>query len=113
FPTRRSSDLDALARIEEIMNEYNLLDKYYNFRKKRGNKILLAAAIFKMYKSNYFNERIFPGNKPLKTKSITNFFHNRYGNESDIDKEFRNFLGSKGKRFESICFTNRWIDNIT
>ena len=109
----RKDKQDALTRIEEIMNEYNLLDKYYNFRKKRGNKILLAAAIFKMYKSNYFNERIFPGNKPLKTKSITNFFHNRYGNESDTDKEFRNFLGSKGKRFESICFTNSWIDNIT
>lgn len=97
---------------EERLFDAEIIDKDYNFISKRGNKIILAAFINKLLNTGYFNERIFPGPKIIKEREITKYFAHRYGNDSDTNKEFRNFNGSKKHQYNSILEKHFWLDNI-
>ncbi len=107
-----SAKQNALARLEETLNNEGIIDEMYNFNSKRGNKQKLAAFILQLQKGNFFNERYFPENKLIDDKKITSFFTHRYGVGSDTNKEFRNFKGSQKHLFTSIVNTNYWLDNI-
>ena len=105
---------DALMLIESKLNEYEILDNNYNFipNKEKSNKQTLAATILKMYQKGYFNERRYSPNKPIKDSDITKFFAHRYGNNSDINKEFRNFKGKDALKYNQIVNNIIWLDKI-
>lgn len=100
------------SRLEETLNSEGIIDDFYNFKSKRGNKQKLAAFIIKLQIKNFFNERYFPDNKPINDKRITDFFAHRYGVGSDTNKEFRNFKGAQSNRLTSLINANYWLDNI-
>lgn len=103
------------AKLEELLNEKGIIDDDYNFTKKRGKKILLAAFMVKLTEAKYFNERIFFEDKPSKKierKHIHKFFAHRYGPGSNADKEYRNFLGAKKRAYQKLVDANFWLDQI-
>lgn len=104
---------EQFAILESKLNENNIIDKNYNFIPNRGNKQLLAAFILLLKNKGYFNEFIFPGRKPIKDSKITDFFDHRYGNNSDTDKEYRNFKGSKSLQFKHLVEKTYWLDQIS
>ncbi|WP_417236514.1 DUF6617 family protein, partial [Bizionia paragorgiae] len=103
------------AKLEELLNEKGIIDDKYNYTKKRGKKILLAAFMVKLTEAKYFNERIFFEDKPSKKierKHIHKFFAHRYGPGSNADKEYRNFLGAKKRAYQKLVDANFWLDQI-
>ncbi|WP_418511987.1 DUF6617 family protein [Corallibacter sp.] len=103
------------AKLEELLNEKGIIDDKYNYTKKRGKKILLAAFMVKLTEAKYFNERIFFEDKPSKKierKHIHKFFAHRYGPGSNADKEYRNFLGAKKRAYQKLVEANFWLDQI-
>lgn len=104
---------DKFAQLETKLNEYEIIDNNYNFISKKGNKQLLAAFILKLKNKGYFHEFTFPGRKPIRDSKITDFFAHRYGNNSDTDKEYRNFNGSKAINFKQLVDKTYWLDQIT
>lgn len=103
---------DQFSILENKLNENNLIDENYTFIPNKGNKQLLAAFILLIKSKGYFNEFIFPEKKPIKDSKITDFFSHRYGNNSDTDKEFRNFKGSKALQFKLTVEKTYWLDQI-
>ena len=106
---------DALMLIESKLNEYEIIDNNYNFipNKEKSNKQTLAATILKMYQKGYFNERRYSPTKPINDRDITKFFAHRYGNNSDTNKEFRNFKSSEKIKYNKIVNNIIWLDQIT
>ncbi len=103
------------AKLEELLNEKGIIDDKYNYTKKRGKKILLAAFMVKLTEAKYFNERIFFEDKPSKKierKHIHKFFAHRYGPGSNADKEYRNFLGAEKRAYQKLVDANFWLDQI-
>jgi len=103
------------AKLEELLNEKGIIDDKYNYTKKRGKKILLAAFMVKLTEAKYFNERIFFEDKPSKKierKHIHKFFAHRYGRGSNADKEYRNFLGAEKRAYQKLVDANFWLDQI-
>jgi len=103
------------AKLEELLNEKGIIDDDYNFTKKRGKKILLAAFMVKLTEAKYFNERIFFEDKPSKKierKHIHKFFAHRYGPGSNADKEYRRFLGTEKRAYQKLVEANFWLDQI-
>ncbi|MDX1828228.1 MAG: DUF6617 family protein [Lutibacter sp.] len=98
---------------EERLFENEIIDNNYTFNSKKGNKIILAAFIFRLYNMNYFNQRTFSPLKTIKERDITKFFANRYGNGSDANKEFRNFKGIKKHQYYKIIDAHYWLSNIS
>ena len=95
------------------MNQYGIIDNEYEFIFKKGNKQLLAAFILQLKNKGYFNEFTFPGRKPIRYSKIYNFFEHRYGNNSDINKEFRNFRGKDELKFKQLVDKTYWLDKIS
>jgi hypothetical protein len=104
---------DQFAILESKLNEYNIIDENYNFIPNKGNKQLLAAFILNIKNKGYFNEFLFPGRKPIRDSKIYNFFEQRYGNNSDINKEFRNFRGKDSLKFKQMIENTYWLYQIT
>lgn len=104
---------DQFSILENKLNENNIIDENYNFIPNKGNKLLLAAFILLLKNKGYFNEFIFPGRRSIKDSKITDFFTHRYGNNSDTDKEFRNFKGSKALQLKQLVAKTYWLDQIT
>lgn len=103
---------DQFAILESKLNEYNIIDENYNFIPNKGNKQLLAAFILNIKNKGYFNEFLFPGRKPIKDSKVTDFFTHRYGNNSDTDKEYRNFKCAKVIQFKQMIENTYWLDKI-
>lgn len=108
-----SSKTNLFSMAEEALFAAEIIDKDYNFIPTRGNKIILAAFIFKLFKLGYFNERTFPGPKQIKERQITKYFAHRYGNDSDTDREFRNFKKLKRHQYTTLVQKYHWLDNIS
>ena len=104
---------DQFVIHEKTLNEYGIIDNEYEFIFKKGNKQLLAAFILQLKNKGYFHEFTFPGRKPIRDSKITDFFAHRYGNNSDTDKEYRNFNGSKAINFKQLVDKTYWLDKIT
>jgi hypothetical protein len=104
---------DQFAILESKLNENNIIDENYNFIPTKGNKQLLAAFILLIKNKGYFNEFLFPGKKPIRDSKIYNFFEQRYGNNSDINKEFRNFRGKDSLKFKQMIENTYWLYQIT
>lgn len=104
---------DKFVQLESKLNQNNIIDNNYNFILKKGNKQLLAAFILHIKNKGYFNEFTFPGRKPIRDSKIYNFFEHRYGNNSDINKEFRNFKGKDALKFKQLVDKTYWLDQIT
>lgn len=104
---------DQFVIHEKTLNEYGIIDNEYEFIFKKGNKQLLAAFILQLKNKGYFNEFTFPGRKPIRDSKITDFFAHRYGNNSDTDKEYRNFKGSKALIFKQLVDKTYWLDKIS
>jgi hypothetical protein len=104
---------DQFVIHEKTLNEYGIIDNEYEFIFKKGNKQLLAAFILQLKNKGYFNEFTFPGRKPIRDSKITDFFAQRYGNNSDTDKEYRNFKGSKALIFKQLVDKTYWLDKIS
>lgn len=103
---------DSFARLEESLFSEQIIDNEYNFITTKGNKQLLAAFIHQLINKELINQRIFPGNKPIKDSEITNFFAHRYGNNSDTNKEFRNFKNNEKHKLKSTIENYSWLDAI-
>lgn len=103
---------DQFSILESKLNENNIIDENYNFIPNKGNKQLLAAFILQIKNKGYLNEFIFPGRKPIKDSKVTDFFTHRYGNNSDTDKEYRNFKGAKVIQFKQMIENTYWLDKI-
>lgn len=104
---------DQFVIHEKTLNEYGIIDNEYDFVFKKGNKQLLAAFILQLKNKGYFNEFTFPGRKPIRDSKITDFFAHRYGNNSDTDKEYRNFKGTKALLFKQLVDKTYWLDKIS
>lgn len=106
---------DALMLLESKLYEYEIIDENYNFipNKEKSNKQTLAATILKMYQKGYFNERRFNPNKPIVNSDITKFFAHRYGNNSDVNKQFRNFQNSEKLKYNQTVHKIAWLDQIS
>lgn len=104
---------DQFVIHEKTLNEYGIIDNEYVFIFKKGNKQLLAAFILQLKNKGYFNEFTFPGRKPIRDSKITDFFAHRYGNNSDTDKEYRNFKGTKALLFKQLVDKTYWLDKIS
>ncbi len=103
---------DQFSILESKLNENNIIDENYNFIPNKGNKQLLAAFILNIKNKGYFNEFLFPGKKPIRDSKIYNFFEQRYGNNSDINKEFRNFRGKDSLKFKQLIENTYWLYQI-
>lgn len=103
---------DQFSMLESKLNENNIIDENYNFIPNKGNKQLLAAFILLIKNKGYLNEFFFPGRKPIKDPKITDFFSHRYGNNSDTDKQFRNFKRANVIQFKQIIENTYWLDKI-
>jgi hypothetical protein len=104
---------DNFARAEEKLFNELIIDKHYNFIPTKGNKLKLAAFIHQLIIKEILNTRIYPGGKPIKERDITKFFAHRYSNDSDADKEFRNFKGANKHKLKSMIYNLSWLDNIS
>jgi hypothetical protein len=104
---------DLFSNLEYKLYGNNIIDENYNFIIKKGNKLILAAFILQLKNKDYLNEFIFPGRKQIKDSKITDFFFHRYGNNSDTDKEFRNFKGKQALKFKQLVEKTYWLDQIT
>jgi hypothetical protein len=104
---------DQFSILESKLNENNIIDENYNFIPNKGNKQLLAAFILQIKNKGYFNEFVFPGRKPIKDSKITDFFAHRYSNNSDADKEYRNFKGKQALKFKQLVDNTYWLYQIT
>ena len=103
------------SKLEETLNEKDIIDDNYYFIKKRGNKKLLAAFMVKLTEANYFTERLFFESKPSKKiepKHIYKFFAYRYGPSSNAGKEYRRFLGTEKRAYQKLVDANFWLDQI-
>jgi hypothetical protein len=103
------------SKLEATLNEKNIIDDKYNFIKKKGNKILLAAFMVKLTEAKYFNERLFFDDKPpkkIQRKHIYKFFAYRYGPSSNAGKEYRRFLGTEKRAYQKLVDANFWLDQI-
>lgn len=103
---------DQLVILESKLHEHKIIDESYNFIPNKGSKQLLAAFILHIKNKGYFNEFLFPGRKPIRDSKIIDFFTHRYGNNSDTDKEFRNFKGAKAIQFKQLVDKTYWLDQI-
>jgi len=103
---------DQFTMLESKLNENNIIDENYNFIPNKGNKQLLAAFILLIKNKGYLNEFFFPGRKPIRDSKITDFFSHRYGNNSDTDKQFRNFKRANAIQFKQIIENTYWLDKI-
>lgn len=103
------------SKLEETLNEKNIIDDKYNFIKKKGNKILLAAFMVKLTEAKYFNERLFFDDNPpkkIQRKHIYKFFAYRYGPSSNANREYRNYLGTEKRAYQNLVDANFWLDQI-
>lgn len=103
---------DTLARLEETLFNEKIIDHNYDFIPTKGNKQLLAAFIHQLINKEIISPRIFPGIKLIKDRDISKFFAQRYGNNSDTNKEFRNFKNNEKHKLKSTIESNRWLDAI-
>lgn len=103
---------DKFSILEEKLFYNKIIDYNYNFIAEIGNKQLLAAFIHQLVKHEYIQSRIFPGNKVVKDRNITKFFAQRYGQNSDCDKEFRNFKNKDRHKLQKLIDNNYWLDSI-
>lgn len=105
---------EAFILLEQKLHDYEIIDANYNFipNKENSNKQTLAAFILKLYQKEYFNIRRFNPNKTIKDRDITKFFAHRYGNNSDTNKEFRNFKTSDKLKYNQIISQIAWLDKI-
>ena len=103
---------DTLARLEETLFNEKIIDHNYDFIPTKGNKKLLAAFIHQLINKEIICKRIFPVNRLIKDREISSFFAHRYGNNSDTNKEFRNFKNNEKHKLKSTIENYSWLDAI-
>jgi hypothetical protein len=103
---------ELFATLEYKLFEEGIIDVKFDFINKRGNKQILTAFILKLYYKSYFYDKTFKPLKDIPEREITKFFAHRYGNNSDTDKEFRNFKTIHSHKYEAIIQRYNWLDSI-
>lgn len=106
---KRTNDF---LNLEKKLYENAIINESYNFIPTKGNKQLLAAFIHQLIANEYLHKHTYPGRKPIEDHKITKFFTHRYGQNSNMDKEFRNFKTKEHHKLKSLINSRFWLDSI-